>query len=106
MGNANGGAGPEELQDGTEAVGYRVLGVQAGSPAASAGLVSFFDFIIAANGIRFEVRPDYMHCSEARTSFYCESCTFRRAGDTIWWRRMGCQLFKEDGSRSALAGGR
>lgn len=31
--------------------GYRVLGVQAGSPAASAGLVSFFDFIVMANHI-------------------------------------------------------
>jgi len=30
-------------------VGYRVLGVQPNSPAASAGLVSFFDFVVAAN---------------------------------------------------------
>ena len=34
-----------------ESVGYRVLGVQADSPAANAGFVSFFDFIIAANSI-------------------------------------------------------
>lgn len=34
-----------------EEVGYRVLGVQEDSPAAKGGLVSFFDFIIAANGI-------------------------------------------------------
>jgi len=32
-------------------LGYRVLGVQAHSPAAKGGLVSFFDFIVAANGI-------------------------------------------------------
>lgn len=32
-------------------VGYRVLGVQANSPAAKGGLVSFFDFIVKANGI-------------------------------------------------------
>jgi len=30
-------------------VGYRVLGVQPNSPASSAGLVSFFDFVVAAN---------------------------------------------------------
>ena len=40
------GASQEEL----DAVGYRVLGVQPNSPASSAGLVSFFDFVIAANG--------------------------------------------------------
>ena len=34
-----------------EKVGYRVLGVQPNSPAAQGGLVSFFDFIIAANGV-------------------------------------------------------
>lgn len=32
-------------------VGYRVLGVQPNSPAAVGGLVSFFDFIVAAKGI-------------------------------------------------------
>ena len=30
--------------------GYRVLGVQASSPASKVGLVSFFDFIVEANG--------------------------------------------------------
>lgn len=34
-----------------EHLGYRVLGVQPNSPAAKGGLVSFFDFIVAANGI-------------------------------------------------------
>ncbi len=32
-------------------VGYRVLGVQVNSPGANLGLVAFFDFIIAANGV-------------------------------------------------------
>lgn len=36
--------------DGIETLGYRVLGVQPNSPAAKAGLVSFFDFIVGANG--------------------------------------------------------
>jgi len=35
--------------DGIETLGYRVLGVQPDSPAAKAGLVSFFDFIVGAN---------------------------------------------------------
>jgi predicted metalloprotease with PDZ domain len=42
MGNS---ASQEEI----DAVGYRVLGVQPNSPAACAGLVSFFDFVVAAN---------------------------------------------------------
>jgi hypothetical protein len=36
--------------DGIETLGYRVLGVQPNSPASSAGLVSFFDFLVGANG--------------------------------------------------------
>lgn len=43
MGNAQGGAKPGTC-------GYRVLGVQPNSPASKVGLVSFFDFIIAADG--------------------------------------------------------
>jgi hypothetical protein len=35
--------------DGVETLGYRVLGVQPNSPAATAGLVSFFDFLVGAN---------------------------------------------------------
>ena len=31
-------------------LGYRVLGVQPNSPASEAGLVSFFDFFVGANG--------------------------------------------------------
>ena len=38
--------------DGIETLGYRVLGVQPNSPASAAGLVSFFDFIVGANGER------------------------------------------------------
>ena len=37
-------------------VGYRVLGVQASSPAAKVGLVSFFDFIVAANDVELRSR--------------------------------------------------
>lgn len=33
-----------------DSVGYRILGVQPNSPASAGGMVSFFDFIIAANG--------------------------------------------------------
>jgi hypothetical protein len=36
--------------DGIETLGYRVLGVQPNSPASAAGLVSFFDFLVGANG--------------------------------------------------------
>jgi len=36
--------------DGIETLGYRVLGVQPNSPASTAGLVSFFDFLVGANG--------------------------------------------------------
>ena len=43
--------GNSASQEESEKVGYRVLGVQPNSPAASGGLVSFFDFIVAANGI-------------------------------------------------------
>jgi hypothetical protein len=45
MGNSN--SSEEELGK----VGYRVLGVQPNSPASQIGLVSFFDFIVAANGV-------------------------------------------------------
>jgi C-terminal processing protease CtpA/Prc len=53
MGNAASAAGEgADVPHGDEDhCGYRVLGVQAGSPAASAGLVSFFDFIVMANHI-------------------------------------------------------
>lgn len=36
--------------DGVETLGYRVLGVQPDSPSSKAGLVSFFDFLVGANG--------------------------------------------------------
>jgi hypothetical protein len=49
--NAGEFAGDEDLQN----CGYRVLGVQAGSPAAAAGLVSFFDFIVMANHLPLRV---------------------------------------------------
>jgi len=36
--------------DGSDTLGYRVLGVQPDSPAAAAGLVSFLDFLVGCNG--------------------------------------------------------
>ena len=43
---------PEEFAkfDGIETLGYRVLGVQPNSPASTAGLVSFLDFLVGVNG--------------------------------------------------------
>ena len=35
--------------DGIDTLGYRVLGVQPNSPASTAGLVSFLDFLVGAN---------------------------------------------------------
>lgn len=43
--------GNGQSQDEEEQVGYRVLGVQANSPGSVGGFVTFFDFIVAANGI-------------------------------------------------------
>jgi hypothetical protein len=40
----------EDPFDGADTLGYRVLGVQPNSPAAKAGLVSFLDFLVGANG--------------------------------------------------------
>lgn len=64
-----GGAAAEEgglalfdAQDGESAVeagdscAFRVLGIQERSPAAAAGFVSFFDFILEANGIRLDTK--------------------------------------------------
>lgn len=36
--------------DGIDTLGYRVLGVQPSSPASEAGLVSFLDFVVGADG--------------------------------------------------------
>lgn len=55
MGNANGSGGGSDGGNEEDQMGYRVLGVQADSPAASAGLVSFFDFIVGANGTPLRV---------------------------------------------------
>jgi hypothetical protein len=43
--------GNNSSNEAAEKVGYRVLGVQANSPAARGGLVSFFYLIVAANGV-------------------------------------------------------
>jgi hypothetical protein len=40
----------EDPFDGIDTLGYRVLGVQPDSPAATAGLVSFLEFLVGANG--------------------------------------------------------
>ena len=47
--------GQAPSQEELDSVGYRVLGVQPNSPAATAGLVSFFDFVIAANSCPLKV---------------------------------------------------
>ncbi|OQR93574.1 golgi reassembly-stacking protein [Achlya hypogyna] len=36
--------------------GFRVLGIQENSPSSTVGFVSFFDFIVAANGIRLDTK--------------------------------------------------
>nr|CCA21293.1 golgi reassemblystacking protein putative [Albugo laibachii Nc14] len=41
-------------------VGFRVLGVQEGSPASKVGFVSFFDFIIEVNGIRLDTKDSIL----------------------------------------------
>jgi hypothetical protein len=50
MGNTESNQEDSHEFDGCETLGYRVLGVQPNSPAARAGLVSFFDFLVGANG--------------------------------------------------------
>lgn len=40
----------EDPFDGADTLGYRVLGVQPNSPASKAGLVSFLDFLVGADG--------------------------------------------------------
>lgn len=56
---SDGGSGPRVHDDNVDAqtldaasCGFRVLGIQEQSPASRAGFVSFFDFILEANGIR------------------------------------------------------
>lgn len=41
---------------GGECCGFRVLGIQEMSPASAVGFVSFFDFILEANGIRLDTK--------------------------------------------------
>lgn len=63
MGNAKSSAAYDEIDehtdddddnldpfDGIDTIGYRVLGVQPNSPASKAGLVSFLDFLVGAQG--------------------------------------------------------
>ncbi|CAH0485315.1 unnamed protein product [Peronospora farinosa] len=46
----------ESSVEGGECYGFRVLGIQEQSPASTVGFVSFFDFILEANGIRLDTR--------------------------------------------------
>ena len=55
MGNSASSNGKSDADDvdkweGVETLGFRVLGVQPNSPASQAGLVSFLDFIVGAEG--------------------------------------------------------
>ena len=53
MGNSASADAHEHDEDpfnGADTLGYRVLGVQPNSPASKAGLVSFLDFLVGANG--------------------------------------------------------
>jgi hypothetical protein len=52
MGNGASAEGDPEFN------GYRVLGIQPDSPASPVGFVSFFDFVIAANGVRLDEADD------------------------------------------------
>ncbi|KAF4143633.1 GRASP55/65 PDZ-like domain [Phytophthora infestans] len=66
MGNENSTLSGEEeprhdsRDDGTteggECCGFRVLGIQEQSPSSAVGFVSFFDFILEANGIRLDTK--------------------------------------------------
>ena len=48
--------GNEQSVEGGDQYGFRVLGIQEQSPSCESGFVSFFDFIVAANGIRLVCR--------------------------------------------------
>ncbi len=52
MGNESSAPVDTTEYDESECFGYRVLGVQENSPSSNAGFVSFFDFIVTAQGIR------------------------------------------------------
>ncbi|RHY10633.1 hypothetical protein DYB26_001820 [Aphanomyces astaci] len=57
MGNDQSTAATQVVDDqGNDHVGFRVLGIQENSPAAVVGFVSFFDFILSANGIRLDTK--------------------------------------------------
>lgn len=48
--NYEGAAPSDDQLAESETLGYRVLGVQPNSPSSSAGLVSFFDFLVGCDG--------------------------------------------------------
>lgn len=61
--------------------GYRVLGVQAQSPASFTGLVAYFDFIVAANNIPLKSMDttfiSLIKVSEHNFLSYCYLCRLR-----------------------------
>ncbi|CAM9236947.1 unnamed protein product, partial [Heterosigma akashiwo] len=54
MGNSQGSPDTAGTDDPENVVGYRILGSLPNSPASEMGLVHFFDYIVAADGIPFE----------------------------------------------------
>ncbi|RHY31152.1 hypothetical protein DYB32_003721 [Aphanomyces invadans] len=57
MGNDQSSAAAQAADaHGSDHVGFRVLGIQENSPASVVGFVSFFDFILSANGIRLDTK--------------------------------------------------
>ena len=67
--------GNNNSQNETETLGYRVLGVQPHSPAAKGGLVSFFDFIVAANGVPLKsLDTTFIELIKVRGAFQLSWC--------------------------------
>ena len=64
--------GNSTSQEELSKVGYRVLGVQPNSPAEKGGLVSFFDFIVEANGIPLKTLDGtFVSLIQVETIKYC-----------------------------------
>ena len=95
MGNAQGGAKPGKC-------GYRVLGVQPNSPASKVGLVSFFDFIVAADGEYGGV----VLGTNTQDLFVILGCSSRRlagfCGTFGWHTKVSCVVGRR-GSRAVVA---
>ena len=61
----------QSTPEGGEYYGFRVLGIQEESPSCEAGFVSFFDFIVSANGIRL-VRTYATSLSSTSPLIFCK----------------------------------